>query len=155
PSYTVTGSGGGGTHMYHWKEPRALTHRERARLQTYPDNFQFLKSHPSVYRQNVMTVPPHDATLVIEAMLLTLEGEDYSGIDAPNVDVTELISAYERSEQASVGRGIEYIDADRADASAKPIPIDFDHAAHHIVRSPATARTERAAPMHGEAHVPN
>src|SRR5699024_9001340 len=24
PAYTVTGSGGGGTHMYHWKELRAL-----------------------------------------------------------------------------------------------------------------------------------
>ena len=31
PSYTVTGSGGGGTHIYHWDEPRALTNRERAR----------------------------------------------------------------------------------------------------------------------------
>ena len=27
PSYTVTGSGGGGTHVYHWKENRALTNR--------------------------------------------------------------------------------------------------------------------------------
>ena len=32
PAYTVTGSGGGGTHIYHWEEPRALTNRERARL---------------------------------------------------------------------------------------------------------------------------
>lgn len=38
PAYTVTGSGGGGgTHVYHWKENRALTNRERARLQTFPD----------------------------------------------------------------------------------------------------------------------
>ena len=29
-SYTVTGSGGGGTHIYHYDEPRALTNRERA-----------------------------------------------------------------------------------------------------------------------------
>ncbi|MCL2427368.1 MAG: DNA cytosine methyltransferase, partial [Oscillospiraceae bacterium] len=28
PAYTVTGSGGGGTHIYHWSEPRALTNRE-------------------------------------------------------------------------------------------------------------------------------
>ena len=27
PAYTVTGSGGGGTHMYHYSEPRALTNR--------------------------------------------------------------------------------------------------------------------------------
>ena len=42
PAYTVTGSGGGGTHMYHWEEPRALTNRERARLQTFPDNLQLI-----------------------------------------------------------------------------------------------------------------
>ena len=28
PAYTVTGSGGGGTSMYHWAENRALTNRE-------------------------------------------------------------------------------------------------------------------------------
>ena len=37
PAYTITGSGGGGTHVYHWEEPRALTNRERARLQTFPE----------------------------------------------------------------------------------------------------------------------
>ena len=38
PAYTITGSGGGGTHVYHWNENRALTNRERARLQTFPDD---------------------------------------------------------------------------------------------------------------------
>ena len=41
PAYTVTGSGGGGTHVYHYKEDRALTNRERARLQTFPDKYNF------------------------------------------------------------------------------------------------------------------
>ena len=41
PAYTVTGSGGGGTHIYHYDEPRALTNRERARLQTFPDDYVF------------------------------------------------------------------------------------------------------------------
>ena len=41
PAYTVTGSGGGGTHVYHYKEHRALTNRERARLQTFPDKYNF------------------------------------------------------------------------------------------------------------------
>ena len=57
PSYTVTGSGGGGTHIYHWKEPRALTNRERARLQTFPDNYIFKGSKESVRKQIGMAVP--------------------------------------------------------------------------------------------------
>jgi DNA (cytosine-5)-methyltransferase 1 len=56
PSYTVTGSGGGGTHVYHWKENRALTNRERARLQTFPDNFVFYGSKESVRKQIGMAV---------------------------------------------------------------------------------------------------
>ena len=47
PAYTVTGSGGGGTHIYHWQEPRALTNRERARLQTFPDTYIFEGSKES------------------------------------------------------------------------------------------------------------
>ena len=58
PAYTVTGSGGGGTHVYHWKENRALTNRERARLQTFPDDFIFLGSKESVRKQIGMAVPP-------------------------------------------------------------------------------------------------
>ena len=42
PSYTVTGSGGGGTHVYHYKENRALTNRERARIQTFDDKYKFV-----------------------------------------------------------------------------------------------------------------
>ena len=57
PAYTVTGSGGGGTHVYHWEEPRALTNRERARLQTFPDDFIFHGSKESVRAQIGMAVP--------------------------------------------------------------------------------------------------
>ncbi len=52
PSYTVTGSGGGGTHVYHWEEPRALTNRERARLQAFPDDFVFCGSKESQRKTN-------------------------------------------------------------------------------------------------------
>ena len=51
PSYTITGSGGGGTHGYHWSENRALTNRERARIQTFPDNFVFEGTKESVRNQ--------------------------------------------------------------------------------------------------------
>lgn len=58
PSYTVTGSGGGGTHVYHWSEPRALTNRERARLQTFPDDFVFCGSKESQRKQIGMALLP-------------------------------------------------------------------------------------------------
>ena len=80
PSYTVTGSGGGGTHMYHWADPRALTNRERARLQTFPDSFRFLGGNPSVRRQIGMAVPPDGAQVVIEAMLRTMDGTAYDSV---------------------------------------------------------------------------
>lgn len=57
PAYTVTGSGGGGTHIYHWSENRALTNRERARLQTFPDTYVFEGSKESVRKQIGMAVP--------------------------------------------------------------------------------------------------
>ncbi len=72
PSYTVTGSGGGGTHVYHWSEDRALTNRERARLQTFPDSFAFHGGRESVRRQIGMAVPPRGARIIFEAVLKTL-----------------------------------------------------------------------------------
>lgn len=142
PSYTVTGSGGGGTHMYHWKEPRALTNRERARLQTFPDNFEFLGTRPSVRRQIGMAVPPEGAQVVIEAMLRTLAGEEYASIDRPSVDVDELIHAYERSEQATADRGGDGIDETRPHGAEEPIQVELELAAHNIGRTSPITRTE-------------
>lgn len=82
PSYTVTGSGGGGTHMYHWAEPRALTNREKARLQTFPDDFIFEGSPSSVKRQIGMAVPPLAAKHIIEAILNTFAGIEYEYVPA-------------------------------------------------------------------------
>lgn len=77
PSYTVTGSGGGGTHMYHWDEPRALTNRERARLQTFPDDYYFYGNNESVRRQIGMAVPQKGAIIIFEAIMKTLAGIPY------------------------------------------------------------------------------
>ncbi len=94
PAYTVTGSGGGGTHIYHWEEPRALTNRERARLQTFPDWYKFIGSKENVRRQIGMAVPPDGAQVVFEALFKTLEGIPYESIE-PNIDVEKRIQVME------------------------------------------------------------
>jgi len=105
PAYTVTGSGGGGTHMYHWKENRALTNRERARLQTFPDNFIFHGSKESVRKQIGMAVPPEGAKKIFEAILDTFAGNDYSYIES-NIttyatEVSSLVT-YQNEEDISI-----------------------------------------------------
>jgi DNA (cytosine-5)-methyltransferase 1 len=82
PAYTVTGSGGGGTHIYHWSESRALTNRERARLQTFPDTFVFQGAKESVRKQIGMAVPCNGARIIFEAVLRSFAGIDYEAIEA-------------------------------------------------------------------------
>jgi DNA (cytosine-5)-methyltransferase 1 len=86
PAYTVTGSGGGGTHIYHWKEPRALTNRERARLQTFPDDFRFQGAKENVRKQIGMAVPPKMAKIIFEAILNCLARNTYQ-TSTPNIIV--------------------------------------------------------------------
>lgn len=80
PAYTVTGSGGGGTHIYHYSEPRALTNRERARLQTFPDTYEFMGSKESVRKQIGMAVPCKGAKIIFEAILKTFAGISYDSV---------------------------------------------------------------------------
>lgn len=82
PAYTVTGSGGGGTHIYHYKEHRALTNRERARLQTFPDDYVFEGSKESVRKQIGMAVPAKGAQVIFEAILNTFAGIGYDSMPA-------------------------------------------------------------------------
>lgn len=82
PAYTVTGSGGGGTHIYHWSENRALTNRERARLQTFPDHYHFQGSKESVRKQIGMAVPCEGARIIFEAILKTFAGIPYESMEA-------------------------------------------------------------------------
>src|SRR5664280_584149 len=71
-------------HMYHWKENRALTNRERARLQTFPDSFVFSGSKESVRRQVGMAVPPRGVQVVFEAILKTFANIEYKSVQ-PNI----------------------------------------------------------------------
>ena len=83
PAYTITGNGGGGTHGYHWKELRALTNRERARLQSFPDSFGFQGGEDSIRKQIGMAVPPLAAQIIFRAILQT-----YARVAYPSVDAT-------------------------------------------------------------------
>jgi DNA (cytosine-5)-methyltransferase 1 len=92
PSYTLTGSGGGGTHGYHWDEPRALTNRERARIQTFPDTFVFEGAKESVRKQIGMAVPPRLSEAIFSAVLKTFAGIEY---DHVNPNISEECSLFE------------------------------------------------------------
>ena len=81
PSPSINGSGGGGTNLYHWRENRALTNRERARLQTFPDDFVFCGSKGSVRKQIGMATPCEGARVILEALLKTLAGETYESVE--------------------------------------------------------------------------
>ena len=74
PSYTMIASGGGGTWGYHYTEPRPLTNRERARLQSFPDDFKFQGSITEVRRQIGNAVPPVGIHPFAERILNVLEG---------------------------------------------------------------------------------
>lgn len=74
PSYTIIAGGGGGTHGYHHREPRRLSNREKARLQTFPDDFVFeagtarKSAYPRVRKQIGNAVPPRAAEAIVDAM---------------------------------------------------------------------------------------
>lgn len=76
PAYTVTAAGGGGTFMYHWTD-RELTNRERARIQTFPDDYEFIGKYSSVRKQIGMAVPCRLSEIVITAILNTFAGIEY------------------------------------------------------------------------------
>lgn len=81
PSYTITASGGGGTYGYHW-ENRELTNRERARIQTFPDSYEFHGKYSSVRKQIGMAVPCRLSQIVVSAILNCFAGIPYKSIDA-------------------------------------------------------------------------
>ncbi|AXX85096.1 DNA cytosine methyltransferase [Aliarcobacter skirrowii] len=75
PAYTVIASGGGGTWGYHFKENRPLTNRERARLQSFPDDYNFQGSTTEVRRQIGNAVPPVGIYPFAQRITSLLKGE--------------------------------------------------------------------------------
>lgn len=80
PAKTIIAAGGGGTWGYHYPEPRALTNRERARLQSFPDNFIFEGSTTEIRRQIGNAVPPKGVEELAKALKSLFEG-NYEKVD--------------------------------------------------------------------------
>ncbi|MBO4510309.1 MAG: DNA (cytosine-5-)-methyltransferase [Lachnospiraceae bacterium] len=84
PSYTITAAGGGGTFGYHWTD-RELSNRERARIQTFPDTYEFVGNYSSVRKQIGMAVPCKLSEVVTTAILNSFAGIPYASTEA-NLD---------------------------------------------------------------------
>ncbi len=94
--------GGGDTWGYHYPEPRSLTNRERARLQSFPDDFIFEGSVTEVRRQIGNAVPPVGARPVAKRLLPLFTG-DYTPAD--------LMPEYEKMKAMYTKERLEYVTA--------------------------------------------
>jgi len=99
PSYTMIAAGGGGTHGYHHLEPRRLSNRERARLQSFPDSFVFeggetRSNYARVRRQVGNAVPPAGAQVVVQSIVEALRSGKVRGTPG-----REIIAARRTGEQ--------------------------------------------------------
>ena len=74
PAYTVMAYGGGGTWSYHYEKGRGmLTNRERARLQTFPDDYMFVGNRSQVRAQIGEAVPVRLGMKLAEVVQFVLE----------------------------------------------------------------------------------
>ena len=80
PSKTIIAAGGGGTWGYHYPENRPLTNRERARIQSFPDDFVFYGSTTEVRRQIGNAVPPVGVHAVANTLKPLFE-DNYERVD--------------------------------------------------------------------------
>lgn len=96
PSKTIIAAGGGGTWGYHYPENRPLTNRERARIQSFPDDFVFYGNTTEVRRQIGNAVPPVGVHAVANALKPLFSG-DYEKIDLKSIfDELKSMSFEER-----------------------------------------------------------
>ena len=85
PAKTIIAAGGGGTWGYHFPEPRPLCNRERARLQSFPDNFGFKGSVTEIRRQIGNAVPP-DGVVLLAQTLKPLFEDNYKKEDIVKIN---------------------------------------------------------------------
>jgi len=102
PAKTIIAAGGGGTWGYHYPEPRPLTNRERARLQSFPDDFEFKGNVTEVRRQIGNAVPPEGVRLLARRLLPLFEG-NYTKVD--------LAEENEKLKKMTVKQRLEYVAA--------------------------------------------
>lgn len=100
PSKTIIAAGGGGTWGYHYPEPRPLTNRERARLQSFPDDFKFAGSIAEARRQIGNAVPPEGVRATARRLLPLFTG-DYEKVD--------LQKQYDELSKMSVKQLLDYV----------------------------------------------
>lgn len=100
PAKTIIAAGGGGTWGYHFPEPRPLTNRERARLQSFPDDFIFKGTVAEVRRQIGNAVPPVGVRAVAKRLLPLFTG---------NYETVDLTPEYEKMKAMTVKQRLEYV----------------------------------------------
>lgn len=102
PAKTIIAAGGGGTWGYHYPEPRPLTNRERARLQSFPDDFIFAGNITEVRRQIGNAVPPVGVRAIARRLKPLFIG---------NYEPSDLKQEYEKMKQMSVKERLAYVTA--------------------------------------------
>ena len=91
PSKTIIAAGGGGTHGYHYPEPRPLTNRERARLQSFPDDFIFEGSIADVRKQIGNAVPPRGVSELAKSLLPLFTGQyNHADLNQKNIEYQSM-----------------------------------------------------------------
>lgn len=103
PAKTIIAAGGGGTWGYHYPEPRPLTNRERARLQSFPDDFIFMGNITEVRRQIGNAVPPEGVRAVAKRLMPLFTG-DYIRVD--------LVSEYNKLKTLSTKERLDLVTAE-------------------------------------------
>jgi DNA (cytosine-5)-methyltransferase 1 len=98
PAYTMIAGGGGGTHGYHHLEPRRLSNRERARLQSFPDDFIFeggegRSTYPRIRRQIGNAVPPLGSKVIVQAVVDTLRAAKVPGTSTKAIDSARRLAS--------------------------------------------------------------